>query len=186
MTKPLAAGLAVVAALAVASPRIVAQTPAAPPAANPITDSIKAQYNIVKGYVTKAAAMLEEKDYTFKPAGVAAEVRTFGQLVGHIANAQFMLCGGASGERAQSPGNIERMTSKAEIEKGLAASFAACDKAFTIVNDRTAAETVTGLPIGPTTRLGALSFNVAHDFEHYGNLVTYLRAKGLVPPSSQR
>jgi uncharacterized damage-inducible protein DinB len=164
-------------------------TPTAP--ANPITDSIKAQFNIVKNYITKAAAMLEEKDYGFKPAGVVPEVRTYGQLLGHIANAQFMLCRGAAGTAAggeRGPGgvNYERLTTKAELQKALADSFAACESAFASVTDQNASEAVRGLPIGPTTRIGALAFNVAHSFEHYGNIVTYLRAKGLVPPSSQR
>jgi hypothetical protein len=164
------------------------QTPAPAPSANPITDSIKTQYNIVKGYLTRSAAMLDEKDYTFKPAGVVAEVRTFGQLIGHVANAQTMLCGGAAtGSRPPAGAvNAERLTTKAELQKALADSFTACESAFAAVNDRNAGEAVSGLPIGPTTRIGALSFNVAHSFEHYGNIVTYLRAKGLVPPSSQR
>ena len=114
---------------------LAGQTPAAP-STNPLTDSIKAQYTIVKGYITKAAAMLDEKDYGFKPAGVAPEVRSFGQLVGHIANAQFMLCAGAAGQAMPSGGNYERMTAKADIVKGLEASFAACDKAFSMANDR--------------------------------------------------
>jgi uncharacterized damage-inducible protein DinB len=173
------------------SPSVQAQTPAKP-SANPIVDSIKSGQDIVKGYITKSAAMLDEKDYTFKPAGVAAEVRNFGQLFGHIANANYLLCGGAmgastvGGERGPGGADYEKTTSKAELQKALAASFAYCDKAFAAVTDRNGVEPVTGLPIGPTTKIGALAFNVAHDFEHYGNIVTYLRAKGLVPPSSQR
>ena len=175
-------------AVAVVTATLVAQQPAG----NPITDSIKRQHGIAKDYLTRSAAMLDEKDYTFKPAGVAAEVRNFGQLLGHIANAQYMLCGGAIGistggaERGPGGMDYEKLTTKAELQKALNDSFAVCDKAFTQVNDKNAGEAVTGLPIGPTTKLGALSFNVAHNFEHYGNIVTYLRVKGLVPPSSQK
>lgn len=158
-------------------------------AANPITDSIKAGYSAAKDYLTKSAAMVPEKGLSFKPAGTAADVRTFGRIIGHVANANYMFCGAVLGEAMKGetgPGgaDFEKTTTKAGLEKALADSFAYCDKAFAAVNDRNAAQPVTGLPIGPSTKIGALAFNNAHDFEHYGNLVTYLRAMGMVPPSS--
>lgn len=158
-------------------------------AASPITDSIKANYTAVKGYLTKAAAAVPEKGYLFKPAGVAAEVRNFGQLIGHIANVNFMLCApmvGAAMQGETGPGGVdyEKTTTKAGLEKALAESFAYCDRAFAAVNDSNAAQPVTGLPIGPSTKIGALAANNGHDFEHYGNIITYMRAMGMVPPSS--
>lgn len=179
-----------VAALGIAAVSLSAQGTGQ--AANPITDSMKSGYDIVKGYLTKSAELMSEKDYTFKPAGVAPEVRSFGQILGHVANANHLFCGAsmgastAGGERGPGGVDYEKLTSKAELQKALASSFAVCDKAFAAVNDRNAGEAVKGLPIGPSTKLGTLAFNTAHDFEHYGNLVTYFRAKGMVPPSSQR
>lgn len=164
--------------------------PKAAPSANPITDSIKANYTTMKGYVTKSAAAVPAKGYIFKPAGVAAEVRNFGQIVGHLANANYMFCAplvgeAMAGERGPGGADYEKIAGKADLEKALAASFEYCDKAFAAVNDRNAAEPVTGLPTGPTTKIGALAINNGHVAEHYGNFVTYMRAMGMVPPSSQ-
>jgi uncharacterized damage-inducible protein DinB len=160
--------------------------------ASPITDSIKRGHDIIKGYITKSAELMPEADYAFKPAGTAAIVRTYGQILGHVANANYLFCGAAmgastaGGERGPGGADYEKLAKKAEIQKALADSFAYCDKAFASVSDQNGGQTVPGLPIGPTTKIGALAFNVSHDFEHYGNLVTYLRAKGLVPPSSKQ
>jgi uncharacterized damage-inducible protein DinB len=158
--------------------------------ASPITDSIKSTYGIAKDYLTKSAAAVPEKGYLFKPAGVAADVRNFGQIVGHVANANYMFCGAVvgqpmKGETGPGGADYEKTAAKAGLQKALAESFAFCDKAFAAVNDRNAGQAVDSLPIGGTTKLGALAFNNAHLFEHYGNLVTYMRAMGMVPPSSQ-
>jgi uncharacterized damage-inducible protein DinB len=158
--------------------------------ANPITASIKSANDIVKGYLTKSAEMVPAEKYGFRPVGVPAEVRTFGQLIGHIANANYLFCGAPMGQEMKGetgPGGVdfEKKTAKADLQKALADSFAFCDKAFAAVTDATGGQAVTTLPIGPTTKIGALAFNNAHDFEHYGNIVTYLRAMGMVPPSSQ-
>lgn len=157
---------------------------------SPIVASIKSSYTSLKSNLTKSAEMVPEAKYTFKPAGVAADVRSYGQLIGHIANANYMFCGGVagdpvSGERGPGGADYEKTTAKADLQKALAASFAACDKAFAAVNDRNAASAVTSLPIGPTTKIGGLASNNVHLAEHYGNIVTYLRAMGMVPPSSQ-
>jgi uncharacterized damage-inducible protein DinB len=192
-----AVGLSVVsisvAAQNAAKPAMPPPPPAKAPAqASPITDSIKRGHDIVKGYITQSAELMPEADYKFKPAGTIPEVRTYGQILGHVANANYLFCGAAmgastaGGERGPGGADYEKLATKAEMLKALAASFAYCDKAFAAVNDQNGGQAVTTLPIGPTTKIGALSFNASHDFEHYGNLVTYLRAKGMVPPSSKR
>ena len=176
---------------------VVAQQKA-PPAAramspendSPIVASIKSSYTGLKNNLTKSAEMVPEAKFTFKPAGVAADVRSFGQLIGHIANANYMFCGGVagdpvSGERGPGGADYEKTTAKADLQKALAASFTVCDKAFAVVNDRNGGSAVTSLPIGPTTKIGGLASNNVHLAEHYGNIVTYLRAMGMVPPSSQ-
>lgn len=169
-------------------PTTMATKPATPASANPLTDSTKMSYDGFKGYLVKAAEQMKDTDYGFKPAGVAAEVRTFGQIIGHLADANLALCGAASG--ATPPAALKdvehTMKTKAELTKALGDAFAFCDQAWAGTTDATAAKAVT-LPfgLGPSTRLGALAFNSSHDGEHYGNIVTYMRAKGLVPPSSQ-
>ena len=150
-------------------------------AAQSAPDGYRLPYEIVKGYVTKAAEQVTEADYAFKPT---PDVRTFGQLVGHIANANFMICAAASGEKSPAAGDAEKLATKAEIQKALAASFAFCDKAWTAAAGPRAATPVDlfGMKF---TGASAMSFNTAHDWEHYGNIVTYMRLKGMVPPSSQ-
>jgi uncharacterized damage-inducible protein DinB len=158
-----------------------AAAPAQAPAAGAQTASIRGTYDIVKGYLLKAADQVPEEHYAFKPT---ADVRSLGALFGHIADANFGICGTASGDKPAMTGIEKSKTSKAELKEALAASFAFCDKAFASMTDARAAETVKFFLPGAHTRLGILAFNSAHDFEHYGNVVTYMRLKGLVPPSS--
>ncbi|HUL73447.1 MAG TPA: DinB family protein [Vicinamibacterales bacterium] len=176
--------------------RPTTQTPAKPgtsvsmSAAGPITTSIRATFDEVKDYILRSAQMVDDKDFGFKPAGVAAEVRSYGQILGHIANANYGFCGsilGAAGAGEHGPKgeDYEKIASHVEMEKALAAAFAYCDKAYTAVNDRNGGDSIKLFFGAESTKLGALAYNNAHNFEHYGNLVTYLRAMGKVPPSSQ-
>jgi len=151
--------------------------------ANPLTQGSRGAYEMVKGYITKAAEQVPENLYGYK---ATPDVRSFGQLLAHIADANYMICGAAAGEKAPGGGDIEKTkTTKADIGAGLAASFAYCDKVWSATTDASAATTVK-MPFGPDLpRLTVLSFNTGHDFEHYGNIVTYMRLNKLVPPSSQ-
>lgn len=151
------------------------------PATFAAQDGFKSPYDLVKGNILKSAAQVPEEHYAFKPT---PEVRSMGQLFGHIANANFMICSMASGEKSTATGDAEKLTAKADIEKALAASFAFCDKAWGAVTAARAGEPVDLFGM-KHSRASALSFNTAHDWEHYGNLVTYMRLKGMVPPSSQ-
>ena len=178
----LAAALAAAPQTPAAAPQApAAATPAAQPAAGAQTASIRGTYDLAKGWLLKAAEQVPEEHYAFKPT---ADVRSLGALFAHIADAQFGICGAASGEKPPMSGVEKTRTTKAELRDALAASFAFCDKAFDSMTDARAAETVKFFLPGSHTRLGILAFNNAHDFEHYGNLVTYMRMKGLVPPSS--
>src|SRR6185503_4160024 len=169
------AGAIVLAALSISSAPVSAQAP------DPTIASVKAIYESVKGYITKSAAQVPEDKYKYQPT---KEVRTMGQLFGHIANASALFCSTAGGMDAGGPASdAEKMTSKAELQKALAAGFAACDHAFAMVNAKNASESVT-LFGAKHSRVGALAFNNAHLYEHYGNLVTYMRINGMVPPSS--
>lgn len=151
------------------------------PAAATTTESIRGGYDVVKGYLTKAIEQVPEEHFAFKPT---PEVRSLGELFGHIADANFMICGMASGEKATMSGIEKSKKTKAELRDALAASFKFCDSAFAGMTEAKAAESVKFFLPGPNTRLGVLAFNMAHDFEHYGNIVTYMRMKGMVPPSS--
>lgn len=139
-------------------------------------------YDIVKGHITNAAEQTAEEHFAFKPT---PEVRSLGQLFGHIANANYMICSIAAGETSPATGNAEQLSSKADIQKALAGSFAYCDSAWTKIEGEKGSEPVELFGM-KHTRASALALNAAHDWEHYGNIVTYMRLKGLVPPSSQR
>lgn len=155
---------------------------AAKPAQPPLSAStgIKNLYGTVRGYVIAAAEAMPEEHYAFKPT---PDVRSFGELLGHIANANYNFC--AAPKKTASPNkvNIEKTaTTKAAIVTAVTESFAFCDSAYEIAD----AGLTEMIKMGQR-EVGAaypLTFNVAHTFEHYGNIVTYMRLKGLVPPSS--
>ena len=172
-----------VAVAAVAGARAQAQSQAS----NPLSAGAKRTYDIIKGYTIKAAAKMPEEHYAFKPT---PDVRSFGQLLGHVADSNFVFCATVAGEKPPQGGfepaaSIEQtMKTKAELEKAIANSFAYCDTVHAGMNDATGAQTMKFFN-GEMAKLSILEFNTHHDFEHYGNMVTYMRLKGLVPPSSE-
>jgi uncharacterized damage-inducible protein DinB len=144
-------------------------------------NSIKPLYEQFKGWIIASAEQMPEADYGYQPT---PEVRTFGQMIGHVANAGYAFCAGAMGEERPSMPNAEEMGSKAELVEAVKASFAYCDKAYAMPESKAMEQTTFFGREG--SRLWVLNFNVTHVAEHYGNLVTYMRLKGMVPPSSQR
>jgi len=158
-----------------------AQT-ASGPNANPLSAANRHMYAMTKSDVLKAAEEMPEENYAFKPV---ATVRTFGQLVGHVADAQYEFCAAVVGDGKQPPGIEKSKTSKADLIQALKDGFAYCDQAYNNLTDAQAAQLVKFFG-HDSPKLTILSFNVAHNMEHYGNMVTYLRIKGLVPPSSQQ
>jgi uncharacterized damage-inducible protein DinB len=153
------------------------------PAGGPLVASIRGGYEMVKGNVLKAAEQVPEDLFAFQ---ATPDVRTLGRLFAHIADANFGICATASGNKPPMSGIEKSKKTKAEITEALAASFKFCDAAFDGLTEASAAESVKFFGPGPHTRLSTLAFNAQHDWEHYGNIVTYMRLKGLVPPSSQR
>jgi uncharacterized damage-inducible protein DinB len=160
---------------------ILAQTAATAPA-NPLTSSEKGFYSVVSGQAIAAAEKMPEENYAFKPV---PEVRSFGQLVGHLADAQYGFCSTAGGESG-SPKNIEKtVTTKTELVAALKEAVAYCKKTYDGMTDAQGSQ-MTKFMNYNLARLTILSINSAHADEHYGNMVTYLRIKGIVPPSSER
>jgi uncharacterized damage-inducible protein DinB len=151
------------------------------PPANPITASEKGFYSYVSGAVIGAAQKMPEENYSFRPT---PEVRTFGQLVGHVADASYMFCSQAIGE-ANPVKDIEKTkTSKADLVAALKDGVAYCNKAFDSMTDAKGSQMVKFFDF-TLARLTLFSINTAHTDEHYGNMVTYLRLKGIVPPTSE-
>lgn len=134
--------------------------------------------------VVEAAEMMPDADYGFQPAPDQT-VRSFGGLVGHIANANFSYCSRVKGEANPNRENFEKAADKAAIVAGIKAATAYCAPVYKAQTDATLTEMVAmGESQQPKGRI--LVGNMSHNNEHYGNLVTYLRLKGLVPPSTAR
>jgi uncharacterized damage-inducible protein DinB len=149
---------------------------------NPLSTWNKFAYARVKDILMKSAEKMPEENYSFRPIDT---VRSYGQIVGHVADAQYLFCSIALGEK--NPGlDIEHTkTAKADLITALNAAFAYCDKAYNTMTDATATQTIK-LFGNDAPRLSALTVNNMHDLEHYGNLVTYMRMKSIVPPSSEQ
>jgi uncharacterized damage-inducible protein DinB len=156
------------------------QAQVAPPA-NPITASEKGLYSFVSNAVLGAAQKMPEENYSFKPT---PDVRSFSQLVGHVADASYMFCSQASGE-ANPMRDIEKTkTSKADLVAALKDAVTYCNKAFDSMTDAKGSQMVKLFNFD-IAKLTVFSLNTAHTDEHYGNMVTYLRLKGIVPPTSE-
>ena len=150
-------------------------------AQNPLMTSVKAQHDMIKGNILKTAAQVPDAVWSYRPT---AEVRTFAQLMGHIANANYMICGAAGGTKGPGTDAEKTLSTKADLSKAVADSFAFCDKVIAGLDDTKAMEIVKFFT-GPSPRAMVLAFNTSHNNEHYGNLVTYMRLNKIVPPSSQ-
>ena len=156
-----------------------AQTPAATDTG--YTATIRGRWNAVKKNVTASAAAMPEASYGYKPT---PDVRSFGELIGHLANEHYMLCSPLLGEKnPQAAVDFEKTTSKVDLIKAINDSIAYCDAAYTAAKD----DPKTIAPFSATRRdtpFRVMVLNLTHDSEHYGNIVTYMRLKGIVPPSS--
>lgn len=146
-----------------------------------VAESLEGLYNVTKTNVVASAEMLDEELYSFRPTD---EVRSMGELFAHIANAQYAFCSAAAGEQSPATENFEETRStKAQILEALEMGFGYCDEVYANMSDERGARSVNFFT-GPNTAFGVLAFNAAHNYEHYGNLVTYMRLNGIVPPSS--
>jgi hypothetical protein len=166
---------------------LVASTAAAqPPAAGPVGTAVGLQrgYGQLKNNITLSAEKMPEADYFFKPT---ADIRSYGQLWGHVADAQFGQCAGAKGvpNPRQGQPSLETATTKAEIVKAVADSFAFCDDAFSSLTDASAAEMISNGRGGQQSRVVALLGVLSHGAEMYGIGTVYLRLKGQIPPSTE-
>ena len=143
--------------------------------------SAKAVWMIPHNFVAKAIEQTPDSLFSFKPT---PDVRSLGQLFAHVADGEHLMCSLALGEPMMDAGIEKTKTTKAELIQALKESAAHCDKAYAQTD--MAAQTPAKFFGMDANRMWLLNMNGAHDYEHYGNIVTYLRLKGIVPPSSQR
>lgn len=149
--------------------------------AQSVTESLDGLYGITKTNIMATAQLADVDLLAYRPTD---EVRSTAQLLGHIANAQFAFCSAAAGESNPQTENFEETrTTKAGLIEALEMGFTYCDGVYDGMTDEAGARPVQF--IGPSTAHGVLAFNSAHNYEHYGNLVTYMRINGIVPPSSR-
>jgi uncharacterized damage-inducible protein DinB len=147
---------------------------------NPIVATSQAVYAIAKGDVLKSMDKIPDAVWSYKPT---PDVRTVGQLFAHIADGQYEFCGPVKGESVDK-GVEKTAKTKAEITAAVKDAFGYCDAIYAKMTDADAAVMVKFFNMN-STKVGLLDFNTAHVMEHYGNLVTYMRMKGIVPPSSE-
>ena len=150
--------------------------------AGSLTADVRTDYQRVRDYFIRAAEKMAAADYAFRPT---PEVRTFAQQVAHVADDQYNLCSRARGEtrKAAYTAIEDSLSTKAELVPALRAAFAYCDADYDALTDQSA---VTPTTVKDRNRFSMLNWNLWHTWEHYGNVVVYLRMKGLVPPSSEK
>ena len=149
--------------------------------ANPGLTTAKAVWMIGHDYVVKAAQQLPESLYSFKPT---PQVRSFAALFGHVAAAERMLCNPTADGKLNYDAATEKLTTKAQLVQALRDAAASCNAAYAL-SDAAAMAAPIDFFGRPANRMFVLQFNGSHTMEHYGNIVTYMRLKGLTPPSSQ-
>jgi uncharacterized damage-inducible protein DinB len=154
------------------------QQGAVPPNAG--TSSAKAVWMVPHNFVVKALEQTPDSLFSFKPT---PEVRSLGALFAHVADGEQLFCSLALGHGMPTSSAEKTAKTKAEMLQALKESAAHCDMAYaqTDAQGQMPAEFF-GQKVN---RMWLLGMNGAHDYEHYGNIVTYLRLKGRVPPSSQ-
>lgn len=145
-------------------------------------NAVRALWEQITGYITQVAEETPEAGYGYRPT---ADVRSVGEMIAHVAGAQNLMCAAALGDAPRREDEFEQSTTaKADLVAALKASTAYCAKAY----DQSDAELQAPAELfgQNRTRFYAVTLNATHNGEHYGNLITYLRMQGIVPPSSRR
>jgi uncharacterized damage-inducible protein DinB len=152
--------------------------------AKAVVDSSAAMFKAPRSYILRAAEKMPEEHYTFRPT---SDVRTFAEILGHIADGHYLVCSMSLGEKSPNPEmqhNEKTKRTKAELIQALTESAAYCDRAHTQLAGPRGTEMIDWFGT-QHPRATTLFFNTGHDWESYGTLVAYMRLKGIVPPSSE-
>jgi uncharacterized damage-inducible protein DinB len=199
--KQLPTCLLLTAALSLASASAYAQAPpAAGPSASPsapatIASAIDREITIIEKEILEAAEAMPENKFDFSPEKLNIQgsdykgVRTFAEQLKHIAASNYLIWSPITGEKP--PDNVndgkgpDNMKAKAEIIQYVKDSFAFGHKAVATLNESNLVQPIPRNNRPPTTRLFQATFAPAHCFDHYGQMVEYLRMNGIVPPASR-
>jgi len=150
--------------------------------ANPLTANARIQFGALSGFVLKSAEKVPEDLYAFR---ATPEVRSMAQLFGHVADAMFAMCSAAVGSKPPRAGIEAAVSDKPALVAALKEAISHCNGVYDAMTDQKGSTETVPFYFGPTPRLSVLYFVVTHTYEHYGNLVTYMRLKNIVPPSSE-
>lgn len=153
-------------------------------AQDPFSTFNRITYEKVKDILLSSAEKMPEENYSFSPTNA---VRSYGQIIGHLSDAQYLMCSIVLGEKNpnKSGNQIEKTkSSKSELIAALKEAFAYCDRAYSSMSDASGGEIV-NLFGDEIPKQDVLTVNIMHDMEHYGNLVTYMRMKNIVPRTSE-
>jgi len=153
-----------------------------------LAGSAKAMHAMIRRDLAEAAENMPADEYAFRPT---PQVRSFGQIIGHVVDANFFFCSQAAGEKSAATVDHEQITDKAGLVKALNDSLVYCDRVYAATTDANFVQplqiaNVVGTGSTNTVRGAVLLYNIAHNYEHYGNLAVYMRLKGHVPPSTAR
>lgn len=158
----------------------VTTTPAAASITNPLIKHHRMFYTVMKKWLLESAKRMSEENYNFKPT---PEVRGYGEIIGHVANQHYRFCSMVLVEENPNLKLEQTPKTKAEYIAALQGAFTYCDRAYESMNDATAVEMIRHSGMDHP-KIGLLMANVAHSSLHYGNLITYMRLKNIVPPST--
>ena len=165
------------------------QTLQAPPT---LASAVDRDISAVEKLVVEAAEAMPEEKFNFSPENLNLPgseykgVRTFAMEVKHIATSNWFIWSALTGEKLPeglNDGNgAANLKSKREIIQFLKDSFAPGHRAAATLTTENMLQTLRN---GQTTRLSRATFGVAHAYDHYGQMVEYLRMNGIVPPASR-
>ena len=165
--------------MSLGAPSIHAQTSAADDSLLVVSLHQGASY--FKQMVTGSADRMPAEDYSFRPAPA---VRSFAELVGHVADANYTFCSLMKGEKRSEPSIEKTKTTKAELQRALEESFKYCEPALLAMNGPRGREMVPFRGSSHPARV-VMNFRTYHGLLHYGNVITYMRLRGKVPPSTE-
>lgn len=167
----------------------IAQTPQAAPT-DPFSTFVKGQWGQISRNLIGSAEQMPDANFSMK-LGTTPEVRTYGSLVGHVINANFIFCARAKGEASPNTTDYEKTPqTKDQLVKGMHAAIDYCGPMYGSLTDSSGMMMVTPPaaagrgPGRPYPFIQPLVQNIIHNNEEYGNIVGYFRAANLVPPST--
>jgi uncharacterized damage-inducible protein DinB len=153
-----------------------------------LAGSAKAMHAMIRRDLAEAAENMPADEYGYRPT---PQVRTFGQIIGHLVDANFFFCSQAADEKSPATADYEQITDKPALVKALKDSLVFCDRVYAATTDANFVQPmqiahVVGTGSTNTIRGAVLMYNIAHNNEHYGNMAVYMRLTGHVPPSTAR